>query len=107
MNLFWLLFFILFIAVACKQKSKQMEKSISVKGFLQDSVGRPIANATVMITDGPYEFNDMASITNDSGEFHLSNLVVPGNYTLQIEANNQSKTKQVNLTGADTITVRF
>ena len=84
-----------------------METRISVRGVLQDATGKPIANATVMIVDGSSEFNDIASITNDSGEFHLSNLVVPGNYTLQIEANNQSKTRQVNLTGGDTITIRF
>jgi hypothetical protein len=107
MHPFWLLFFFFLMIDGCKPKPRQMETRLSVKGFLKDAAGKPIANATVMIADGSYEFNDMASVTNDSGEFRLSNIVVPGNYTLQIEANNQSKKKQVNLTGGDVITVHF
>src|SRR5829696_1184229 len=91
----WLLFFLLFIAVSCNSKPTVMENRLSVKGILQDSSGQPIRDAAVMITDGPHEFNDMASMTNDSGEFYLSNIMVPGKYTLQIEANNQSKKKEV------------
>lgn len=101
----WLLF--LFLPFACKPKQPKMETRLSIKGFLKDAAGRPVRDATVMIADGNHEFNDMASITNDSGEFRLSNVVVPGTYTLQIEANNESKRKQVNLTGADVITIKF
>lgn len=84
-----------------------MEKRFSVKGILQDATGRPLGNAVVMITDGSHEFNDMASVTNDSGEFYLSNVVVPGRYVLQIEGANQSKTKEVNLTDSTSIMLTF
>ena len=108
MHCAWLLFFFLFCLLqACQQKTTKMETRLSVKGYLQDASGKPIPGAVVMITDGTFEFNDMASVTNDSGEFNLSNIVVPGNYTLQIEANNQSKTKKVNLSGSDAITIQF
>lgn len=84
-----------------------METRSSVRGVLRDASGRPVKEATVMITGGSHEFNDMASITNDSGEFHLSNVVIPGEYTLQIEGNGQSITKQVNLKDTSDISVNF
>ena len=84
-----------------------MESRSSIKGILQDSAGRPLSNAVVMITGGTHSFNDMASITNDSGEFYLSNVVVPGAYTLQIEANNESKKKEVNVSDTQTLRIRF
>jgi hypothetical protein len=102
-----LLFFLLFFAVACNSKPTEMENRLSVKGVLQDSSGQPIRDAAVMITDGTHEFTDMASMTNDSGEFYLPNIVVPGKYTLQIEANNQSQKKEIDVTGKETIRIRF
>ena len=101
-----LLFFFLLLA-SCQVKQNKMESRTSVKGILQDSAGKPLPNAVVMITGGSHSFNDMASITNDSGEFYLSNIVVPGNYTLQIEANNESKRKEVTVSGTDVIRIRF
>lgn len=84
-----------------------MEQRISVKGSLQDSMGRPLGNAVVMITEGSHEFNDMASVTNDSGEFYLSNIVVPGRYVLQIEGASQTKKKEVNLTDSSSLQLTF
>lgn len=84
-----------------------METRTSVKGILQDSTGRPVAHAVVMITGGSHEFNDLASVTNDSGEFYLSNVVVPGSYMLQIEGNSQSKTKEVTLSDSTPIRLTF
>jgi hypothetical protein len=101
----WLPFFLLLFAVSCKSKHPQMEQRLSVKGILLDTAGRPVPNAVVMIADGSHEFNDMASVTNDSGEFYLSNVVVPGRYVLQIEDNSGTKTKEVNLT--DTSSIRL
>lgn len=84
-----------------------METRSSVKGVLQDASGKPVKEATVMITGGSYEFNDMASVTNDSGEFYLSNVVVPGTYTIQIEGANKSITKEVILKDSSTIRISF
>ena len=103
----WLLSLFFVYAAACNSKPTTMQSRLSVRGILQDSAGQPVPNAAVMITGGSHEFTDIASITNDSGEFYLSNVVVPGTYTLQIEANNKSKNTQVNLSGSDTIRIRF
>ncbi|MDB5191871.1 MAG: hypothetical protein JWQ96_1434 [Segetibacter sp.] len=78
-----------------------METRGTVKGILHDSSGTPIPHAIVMIVDGPSDFNDMASVSNDNGEFYISNVVIPGRYVLQIQENNQQKRKEVNLSSAD------
>lgn len=101
-----LLLFLLF-AASCKSKPSHMATRSSVKGILQNASGQPVKEATVMITGGSHEFNDMASITNDSGEFYLSNVVVPGTYILQIEGANKSITKEVSLTDSSTIRINF
>ncbi|HVF96129.1 MAG TPA: carboxypeptidase-like regulatory domain-containing protein [Flavisolibacter sp.] len=84
-----------------------MEKRSSVKGILRDASGQPVKEAVVMITDGSHEFNDMASVTNDSGEFYLSNVVVPGRYTLQIAGPAQTVTKEVSVTDSSAINITF
>lgn len=82
-----------------------MQTRSSVKGILKDASGRPVKDAIVMITAGSSEFNEIASVTNGSGEFYLSNVVVPGTYTLQIQDGGKTQTKQVNL--ADTATLQL
>lgn len=106
---FIVVLFCLFIVIVtqCKTKTVQMETRSSVKGILRDSTGSPVKDAVVMIADGSHEFTDMASVTNDSGEFYLSNIVVPGRYVLQINSNNGSKSKEVNLTNNDIIQIEF
>ena len=84
-----------------------METRISVKGILQNTAGRPVKDVVVMIAGGSHEFNDMASVTNNSGEFYLSNVVVPGTYTLQIQGDTQSKTTEVHLSDSSTIRITF
>ena len=84
-----------------------MESRTSVKGILEDVAGRPLSNAVVMITKGSHSFNEVASVTNDSGEFYLANIVIPGHYTLQIEAVNQSKKKEVTIGSTDAIRIQF
>jgi hypothetical protein len=100
-------FVIVIFAVTCKPKQENMEQRLSVRGILQDTAGRPVADAVVMITGGSHEFNDLASVTNENGEFYLSNVVVPGRYTLQIEGRNQSKQKEVNLADSSSIRLTF
>jgi len=80
-----------------------METRGSVKGILEDASGKPVKDAVVMIVDGPSDFNDMASISNDQGEFHISNVVIPGRYVLQIQSNDQQKRKEVNLSSTDSV----
>lgn len=84
-----------------------METRSSVKGILQNASGQPVKEAVVMITGGSHDFNDMASVSNGNGEFYLSNVVVPGTYTLQIEANNQTKKQEVRLTDTSSIRITF
>ena len=80
-----------------------METKATVKGILHDQSGKPINDAIVMIVSGPGEFNDLASVSNENGEFKLPNVVIPGNYVLQIQNDGQQKTKQVNFQNKDTI----
>lgn len=80
-----------------------METRGTVKGILRDETGKPVSGAIVMIVSGTSEFNDLASVSGDNGEFQLSNIVIPGSYVLQIQNNNQQKRKEVNLQSKDTI----
>ena len=80
-----------------------MDARGTVKGILQDQSGKPIRDAIVMIVDGSSEFNDMASVSNDEGEFYISNVAIPGRYVLQIQSNGQQKRKEVNLSSKDTV----
>lgn len=83
-----------------------METRMSVKGVLHDQSGRPVSDAIVMIAQGP-SHNDIASVTNDSGEFYLTNIAVPGHYILQIRTNEGSVQKDVNLSSNEVIHLTY
>ncbi len=104
-------FFLLAIIITNRlhfKKEKKMPTRSSVKGIVQNKAGKPVANAIVMITQGNHEFNDIASISNEKGEFFVSNIVIPGNYVLQIQHDNGSVTKAINVQSADSvITINF
>lgn len=100
------LFFILLLP-HCKQKSKSMETRTSVKGILRTASGQPMKDAIVMIAQGSHSFNDIAAVTNDSGEFYLSNIVVPGDYTLQINTDSGSVQKRVSLQSDQAISLTY
>jgi hypothetical protein len=85
------------------KKEKTMPARSSVKGIIQNKAGQPVEGAVVMIKEGTYEFNDIASVSNQNGEFFVSNIVIPGRYVLQIENNNNSVTKEINVQSADSI----
>jgi hypothetical protein len=93
----------LYAHYSCNSKTKSMETRGSVKGILQDESGKPVRDAIVMIVDGSSDFNDIASVSNDEGEFYISNVVIPGSYVLQIQGNDQQKRKKVNLLSTDTV----
>jgi hypothetical protein len=80
----------------------------TVKGVLKNNAGRPVANAIVMIKEGTFEFNDIASISNEKGEFYVSDIVIPGRYVLQIKHETGQFTKEINVESANTmITINF
>ncbi len=102
------LLFVIIVAILQFKKEKKMPVSSSVKGIVQNKAGRPVAGAIVMITKGSHGFNDMASVSNEQGEFFLSNIVIPGQYVLQIQHDNGSVTKTINVQSADSsITIIF
>jgi len=72
-----------------------MEKRASVKGRVQTTSGQPVADAIIMITQGSHEFNDMAAISNEQGEFYVSNIVIPGWYILQVQHDSGTITKKI------------
>lgn len=71
----------------------------SVRGVVYKSAtGNPVEGAIVMIAEGSYQHADMASQTDDQGNFSLPNIQVPGTYTLLINYNNESKRVTFNIT---------
>ena len=93
--------------VSCQPKQKQMDKRSSIKGVLYDGAGMPVKDAIVMISDGPAPHNDIASVTNDSGEFYLSNIVVPGRYTLQINSGGNTIEKEVTVNSDEVLQLQY
>lgn len=85
------------------KKENKMSLRSSVKGIIHNQAGQPVEGAVVMIKEGTHEFNDMASVSNEKGEFFVSNIVIPGRYVLQIETNSSSVTKAINVQLADTV----
>ncbi|WP_162944887.1 carboxypeptidase-like regulatory domain-containing protein [Flavisolibacter nicotianae] len=84
-----------------------METRTTVKGILHDASGRPVSNAIVMIAQGSHSHHDIASVTNDSGEFYLSDIVVPGDYVLLIKTDSGSKQQPVSLSGNEQIQLQY
>ena len=71
----------------------------SVRGVVYKSAtGNPVEGAIVMIAEGSYQHSDMASQTDEQGNFSLPNIQVPGTYTLLINYNNESKRVTLNIT---------
>lgn len=97
--LLWLISTITLLPI---NKKIKMENRSSIKGVLQNKDGRPLADAIIMIKDGSHEFNDIASVSNEQGEFFVSNIVVPGKYVLQIQHDSNSITKEINIQSPDT-----
>jgi hypothetical protein len=95
--------FLFYFYTACNSNTNTMETRGTVKGILTDSSGKPVNDAVVMIVDGSSEFNDIASVSNDKGEFYLSNIALPGRYVLQIQDNSHKVNKEVNLQSKDSV----
>jgi Carboxypeptidase regulatory-like domain len=99
--IFVLLIIIVFLLYI--NQEKKMENRGTIKGILQNTSGQPIADAVVMIKEGSAAFNDIASVSNEQGEFFVSGIVIPGRYVLQIQHENGTITKEINVSSADTI----
>lgn len=85
-----------------------METRGTVKGKLVDQSGKPVSDAVIMVVSGSNSFNDIASVSNENGEFKISNVVIPGKYVLQIQNNGEQKRKEVYLQNKDSvITITF
>lgn len=94
-----------FIIISCSnQPERQMQTAKSIKGILQDSRGKPVANAVIMIIDAPQEFTDIASVSNERGEFSLQE-TTPGKYTIQIKHANELVNKEVIIKPNDTMII--
>jgi hypothetical protein len=103
-------FLLLLIMAACNSNNKTatMEKRASVKGRLQTTNGKPVADAIVMIKEGSHEFNDMAAMSNEQGEFYVNNIVIPGWYILQIQHDSGSITKKIEVNSPnDSFVINF
>jgi hypothetical protein len=71
----------------------------SVRGVVYKSTtGAPVEGAIIMITEGSYQHSDMASQTDEQGNFSLPNIQVPGTYTLLINYGSGSKRVTMNIT---------
>jgi hypothetical protein len=71
----------------------------SVRGVVYKSAtGAPVEGAIVMIAEGSYQHSDMASQTDEQGNFSIPNIQVPGTYTLLINYGTGSKRVTMNIT---------
>lgn len=82
-----------------------MSNRTSIQGTIRDKDERPVANAIVMITDGPESFNDLAAVTDDRGVFSLSDLAYPGTYMLQIRHEGASINREVYISGPQPVNI--
>lgn len=85
-----------------------MTETKSIKGIVHSAdSGKPLEGLIVMITGGSYEYPDMASQTDEQGEFHLPEIKIPGTYNLLLRHGDQSKTIEVHLNRDSVISIIF
>ena len=80
-----------------------MPHQASIKGIVTDSNGQPLSEVIVMVTDGPYEFPDIPSVSNEKGEFYLSNIYVPGRYRIQFRSTDSSIDRSVQISSENEV----
>ena len=99
------LLFLFFLAVQfyCNSKPRKMENRASIKGILQDQSGKPVEDAIVMIVNGSHDFTDIASVSNEKGEFYLSNIAIPGKYILQVQSPKGTIKKEIDIKTKETV----
>lgn len=80
----------------------------AIDGLAADETGRPLAEAAVLIAEGP-PHPDIAALTDAEGRFRLTDLL-PGVYTILVNAEDrepQRQTVEVAAGQAASITVTF
>ena len=81
-----------------------MSTNASINGMVFDAVsGKPVPNAIIMITGGTHEHPDIASQSDDDGQFALPSLEIPGTYNLLIQNNDVRKELTINIDSKDTV----
>lgn len=101
--------FILFLLIAgCYQWSteKKAHTMGSVKGIIQYKDGRPVEDAVIIVKEGTGTFHDIASVSDGLGGFYVSGIVIPGRYVLQVQHNNGSFIKEVDIQ-SDSMVIRI
>jgi Carboxypeptidase regulatory-like domain len=73
----------------------------SIVGHVYDAQGRAAANAIVMVSGSTAAVTDIASSADETGQFYLDNLSLPGVYTLQINYQGNLVKRTVTLTETD------
>lgn len=56
----------------------------AIAGQVRTTQGEPVADASVLIADGPCH-KDIAALTNKQGEYKFDDLI-PGSYTIMVNA---------------------
>ena len=85
-----------------------MSETKSIKGIVHSaSTGKLLEGASVMITGGSYEHDDIAAQSDDQGVFYLPEVKVPGTYDLLVRQGDQSKTLEVHLNKDSVISILF
>jgi len=81
--------------------NSQTENSARDKGAIEGRVttpqGKPVTNATVLITGDSPSHKDIAALTNEQGEYNFDDLI-PGDYTIMVNAEVRgTRTQQTHL----------
>ncbi len=81
-----------------------MSTNASINGMVFEAAsGKPVPNAIIMITGGTHEHPDIASQSDDDGQFALPSLEIPGTYNLLIQNNDVRKELTINIDSKDTV----
>lgn len=81
-----------------------MNTNASINGKVFDAAsGQPVPNAIIMITGGTHDHPDIASQSDDEGNFALPSLEIPGTYNLLINNNDVRKELTIQIDNKDTV----
>lgn len=81
-----------------------MNTNASINGKVFDAAsGEPVSNAIIMITGGTHDHPDIASQSDDEGNFALPSLEIPGTYNLLINNNDVRKELTIQIDNKDTV----
>ena len=85
-----------------------MENRNTVKGIFRNSFSKPVEGVIVNVIIGSHEFDSIPSVSNEKGEFYVSDIVIPGTYTLEMVYNEKKFTREINVQSDDSIiTINF